>query len=118
MKLLTQKVLLCGFCLFLSSISFAGTCGKDSCTATVHRLYVNDNGVINIQLNVSSSVTSTLDCSLAAGVYFQLNPANDSNAQAMYATLLAAAHSGREVELRAADNSTGCQILYITESFG
>ena len=115
MKSFSILIILCS--MFLSSLAFAGACDKASCTATVHKLYVNDSGMIDIQLNVSSSDTSTLDCTLAAGVYFQLNPANDSNAQEMYATLLAAAHSGRAVELRAADNSTGCQILYVTESF-
>lgn len=115
MKRFGILIVLCS--VFASPLVFAGACDTDSCTATVKRLYVNDNGVINIQLNVSSSDTGTLNCTLAAGVYFQLNPANDSNVREMYATLLAAAHSGRAVDLRAADNSTGCQILYVTESF-
>lgn len=106
------------FCIFtICSTSFAANCDMDSCTAKVKKLYVNANGVIDIQLSLTSSDTSTLNCSLGAGVYFQLNPSNDSNAQAMYATLLAAAHAGIPVQLRAADNSAGCQVLYLTESF-
>lgn len=98
------------------SAAFAGACSTSSCTATIQKFYVNASGVVYIQLNTTSSDTSTLDCTLVSGVYFTIDPNSASNFQAIYATLLAAGHTARAVTLRVVDGSPNCAIQYITES--
>lgn len=101
----------------VSSAAFAGACDIDSCTGPVQMVYVNATGPIYVQLKITTTDTSTLNCSLVSGVYFTLNPTSMPNFSSMYATLLAAAHAGRAVHLRATDNSSGCSLTYLTESF-
>ncbi len=115
-KIATRSLLAMMTGLFCSA-AFAGACGTDFCTATVKSLYVNTSGLVYVQLNVSSSDTSTLNCSLTSSVYFTIDPSTATNFNSMYATLLAAAHAGRPVDVRAADGSTGCSVLYVVESF-
>lgn len=115
-KIATRSLLAMMTGLFCSA-AFAGACDTDSCTSTVKMLYVTASGSVYVQLNVSSSDTSTLNCSLTSGVYFTITPSSTTNFNSMYATLLAAAHAGHVVDVRAADNSSGCSVLYVWESF-
>lgn len=118
-KLITTSTVVAASFL-ISSAAFAGACDTDSCTQTVKTLYVNDTGAIYVALNVTTGPTGdtrTLNCSLTSNIYFTIVPSSTPNFNAMYATLLAAAHSGHQVNVRAADGSTGCTVIYVSESF-
>jgi hypothetical protein len=97
--------------------AMAATCGPDSCSGTIARVYVtnvsNPLGLSTPTVYVSMVGGSQgLDCSLASGVYFTL-PSNQLGYEQQYSLLLQAKTTNTPVIIRANAYSGGCTINYV-----
>lgn len=100
-------------CLMLSGASAYATCGTTTCSdVKITKLYISDGGVTNIE--TSGVETDLTNCVPVSNKYFRLFNTH-SNADKIYAALLAAYLNDLNVRLRAKDtagNTGECEIWY------
>lgn len=90
------------------SISMATCSSAGSCTGTVERIYTRAGG--NVLVGIDGDETK-LPCTAVSNVYFTLKKSS-ANFKELYATLLSAQISEKEVLVRALDGSPDCEVSY------
>lgn len=97
--------------------AMAATCGSDSCTGTIARVYVTSyslpGGLTTPTVYVSMAGGSPgLTCTLVSGLYFTL-PSSQLGYAEQYNLLLQAKTTNTPVIIRANSYSSGCTINYV-----
>ncbi|OLF75153.1 hypothetical protein AWH60_11050 [Pseudoalteromonas haloplanktis] len=93
------------------SLTASAACVSTGCSGVyVDTLYVNASGIIYIG---TSGDEKAMSCSAVSDVYATLN-ITKPGADAIYSTLLSAQMSGKLVYVRTVDNSSQCEVLYVT----
>jgi hypothetical protein len=104
------KLLACVTAALLPQLSSAASCNAIICRAPISNLYLNGDAVL-VQLGITESQKSTINCTLVSNLYFVLR---DSNARfkEIYAALLSAQARGTDVSLRIVEGSADCQVVW------
>nr|VFJ97683.1 MAG: hypothetical protein BECKLFY1418B_GA0070995_11062 [Candidatus Kentron sp. LFY] len=92
--------------MLMTSFVYAG-CGGVSCKERINRIYPEGN-VVYISLN---GRVGPSNCSLVSGWYFTLLDSNPKHEE-IYALVLAAKLSNKQIKLRTKDGSNICEIIY------
>lgn len=89
----------------------AAACNTYSCRAPITSLYINGSFVW-VELAISDSDRSTINCALAEGIYFSL-PETNPRFREIYAALVSAQARGTDVKLRVITGSPNCEVVYL-----
>ena len=93
-----------------TQVAYAGSCASWGCKSVVTRLYTTASGPVYIGTAYDETLAN---CTPESSVYFTLNMST-ANAKEIYASVLAAYTSGKEISLRVIEGSSNCEITYVT----
>ncbi|MDV5168337.1 hypothetical protein [Photobacterium rosenbergii] len=107
-----MKNLLITAMLFFMTPYVFGACNSNSCYGTIDRIYLTHLSTGEIWIRPSDSPSEVLNCNLREGVYMTLKQ-NHMLFDEIYSAALAALASQKEVNLRIAENSDDCELVYL-----
>ena len=106
-----MKTIIFTITLLLTSLQVnAGSCASWGCKSIVTKLYTTASGPVYIGTAYDEKLAN---CTPVSEVYFTLNMATN-NAKEIYASVLAAYSTGKEIGLRVIEGTSNCEISYVT----
>lgn len=95
--------------LLSEAVYAADQCTSWGCRSKVSVIYTRADGDILIGTPLNEKLAN---CTPVSGVYFTLKP-DAQNAREVYSSVLSAYMSGKKIQLRIKEGTSGCEISYV-----
>jgi len=106
-----KKVLMSVLAMGAITMSANAACDSTGCYGvTIDRMYVTSGGTIYVG---TSGTESALNCTSPGGVYMSVSH-DATGKNAIYSLMLTAQTTKKKINLRAAEGSASCNILFAT----